>query len=159
MSRLIPTPKPNLMIIDDDPDQLGLFRIAAERTCLYWRIATAEDGEVAYRQIKEWEDELPRFVPQIVLTDIKMPRMGGVAFAQKLRNDPTLSPIHLIAMSSSNYPPEVNAALEAGCEAFFQKPGDFGKLTEILRQLPVICGINGPVIPQSGWVTPGVLVV
>ena len=131
------------MIIDDDPDQLGLFRLAAERTCLYWRIATAEDGDVAFRQIKQWDEELPRFVPQIVLTDVKMPRMGAVEFARKLRNDPNLPHMHLIAMSSSSYPPEVQATLDAGCEAFFQKPGDFSKLTEILRQLPSVCGLSG----------------
>lgn len=142
MSRLTPAPKPNLMIIDDDPDQLGLFRITAERTCLYWRIATAEDGDMALRQITAWSEELPRFVPQIVLSDIKMPRMGGIEFARTLRHHPQLPPIHTVAMSSSSYPPEVQAALEAGCVAFFQKPGDFAKLTELFRKLPGVCGLG-----------------
>jgi CheY-like chemotaxis protein len=138
------------MIIDDDPDQLALFRLAAERTKLYWRIAAADDGAAAYEQIRAWAAELPRFVPQIVLTDIKMPKMGGVEFARTLRHDPHLPPIHIVAMSSSNYPPEVRAALDAGCAAFVQKPGDFGQLVSMMASLPEVCGLNGePVVATN----------
>jgi CheY-like chemotaxis protein len=142
MSRLFPQPKPNLMIVDDDHDQLELFEITAQRAGVYWRIFTADDGDVAYRQILKWAEEVPRYVPQIVVTDLKMPMMGGIQFARALLRDSRVPPVNLIAMSSSNYEPEVRSALSAGCCAFFQKPSDFGKLREIFASLPAMCGLS-----------------
>jgi CheY-like chemotaxis protein len=139
MQRSAPVPKPNLMIVDDDPDQLRLFRITAERTGRFWRIATAEDGDEAFDQILKWADELPRFIPQIVVTDMKMPKMNGIEFARRLRTEPRLPPLHLVAMSSSGYEPDVRAALDAGCEAFVQKPGEFSKLKEFFLALADLC--------------------
>ncbi|PTY06598.1 hypothetical protein DB347_11200 [Opitutaceae bacterium EW11] len=139
MVRTCLEPKPNLLIIDDDIDQLNLFRLTAERTGLYWRIATADDARHAYELILRADEEVPRFVPNIVLTDLRMPAMNGVEFVRTLRTDPRVPPMHLVAMSSTDYEPEVRAALAAGCCAFVLKPAEFAKLKDLLSELPEIC--------------------
>lgn len=150
MQRTSLDPKPTLLIIDDDQDQLNLFRLTAERTGLYWRIETATDGREAYEKILRAEEEVPRFMPQIVLTDVKMPRMNGIEFVKTLRADPRVPPMQVVAMSSSDYEPEVRAALAAGCCAFFQKPSDFSKLKEWFMELPSVCQARSRAVVATG---------
>lgn len=157
MPRHFPDSKPNLMIVDDDPDQLALFRMTADRSKIYWRIATANHGQDAYDEILGSAEGVPRFVPQIVLTDIKMPTMGGIELARALQSDPRVPPVRIVAMSNSDYPPEVEGALGAGCCAFLQKPGDFQKLKELFASLPAICGIDVGIPSQEDVMHTGII--
>lgn len=124
--------KPALLIVEDDPDQLSLFKLAAERSGAFSRVTTAEDASSGVEQAFALIDSLPTSVSKIVLTDLKMPRAGGIELFKRLRHTCDVLPVYLVAMSSSEYMPEVMAARDAGCCAFFQKPGDFGKLKEMI---------------------------
>jgi len=131
--------RPALVIVDDDPDQLSLLRIAAERVRSYRRIITAEDGAAALSQVIEFFEHTSDLTPLIILTDLKMPRVNGIELAKTLQSHPSVPPVHVVAMSNSRYQPDVQAALTAGCCAFFQKPGGFQQLKEILLSLPALC--------------------
>jgi CheY-like chemotaxis protein len=131
--------RPALVIVDDDPDQLALFRIAAERVAAYRCVITATDGMAALREISSFFKLSAADLPLIVLTDLKMPKMSGTELAKKLRLDPKLPPFHVVAMSNSGRNQDADAALAAGCSAFFQKPSSFSRLKEMLVSLPELC--------------------
>lgn len=127
------------MIVDDDPDQLSLLRIAAERVRSFRRVITAEDGAMALQEVTDFFERTSDLTPLIILTDLKMPRVNGVELAKNLRRHPTFPAVHVVAMSNSRYQPDVQSALDAGCCAFFQKPGGFQQLKEMLLSLPAVC--------------------
>lgn len=131
--------RPALVIVDDDPDQLSLLRIAAERVRSFRRVITAEDGAVALREVIDFFEHTSDLTPLIILTDLKMPRVNGVELAKKLQGHPSVPRVHVVAMSNSRYQPDVQAALAAGCCAFFQKPGGFQQLKDMLISLPAVC--------------------
>lgn len=130
--------KPALLIVDDDPDQLSLFKIAAERSGSFCRVEVAENASSGVDKAFALIDGLPTFVRKIVLTDLKMPRAGGLELVKRLQPTCDVLPVYLVAMSSSEYQPEVEAAMAAGCCAFFQKPGDFSKLKAMIGSLAQI---------------------
>ena len=131
--------KPTLVIVDDDPDQLSLFRIAAERVGTYSRVITAESGMAALREVLAFPDEATEFAPIIILTDVRMPQFNGIDLARRLHRQLNTPSLRLIAMSNSCYPPDVEAALAAGCCAFLQKPSGFPELKRMVASLPELC--------------------
>lgn len=139
--------KPALVIVDDDPDQLCLIRIAAERVGAYSRVMTAGDGAAAMQEVSDYLNELSEAVPLIILTDLKMPRVSGIDLARRLRRQALLPALRLVAMSNSAYEPDVEAALSAGCCAFIQKPSGFPELKRMVASLPAVCK-NAETAPQ-----------
>jgi CheY-like chemotaxis protein len=76
-----------------------------------------------------------RVVPNIILMDLKMPRMTGFEVLRWLRQHPHCSVIPVIVMSSSALAQDVLQAYRLGANAYFEKPTDFAQLQEILRSI------------------------
>lgn len=62
--------------------------------------------------------------PTVILLDILMPGMDGVAVCKKLREDPVTSPIHIIMLSGANSPENRVRAFDSGADDFIAKPFD-----------------------------------
>lgn len=131
--------KPVLVIVDDDPDQLSLIRIAAERVGKFSRVITADNGAHALREVVGSLNDPEDVVPMIILTDVRMPQINGIDLARRLHRQSQAPSLRLVAMSNSSYPPDVEAALAAGCCAFIQKPSGFPELKQMVASLPELC--------------------
>ncbi|HEY9153707.1 MAG TPA: response regulator [Opitutaceae bacterium] len=136
--------KPALLIVDDDEDQLALLRMAAERSNAFCKVAVAEDGVRALEDVFSLIDNLPTATRIIVLADLKMPGMDGTELARRLRPACDALPIWLIGMSSSGYGPNIQAALDAGCMAFIEKPSGYLTLKSLMASLLQICSTRDP---------------
>jgi CheY-like chemotaxis protein len=74
------------------------------------------------------------FRPEIVLCDIELPGMNGLAVAQALRQDPATSSARLIALSGYSYQVDQLAEQPAGFDLFLTKPVDLEELTGIIAR-------------------------
>lgn len=69
--------------------------------------------------------ELARRVrPDLILLDIQLPTMDGHAVARALRSDPSCAAIPIVAVTSYAMPGDEEAAIEAGCDGYLEKPID-----------------------------------
>ena len=82
-----------ILVVDDEPDQRFLLRRIFERAG--HEVTEATDGAAAVKAIRE----LP---PDLVVTDMMMPIMGGAEFIQCLRDDPATAHIPILAASGEN---------------------------------------------------------
>ncbi|MBI4471213.1 MAG: response regulator transcription factor, partial [Acidobacteria bacterium] len=119
------SPLKKILIIEDDPDtQKGL--------------ATLLKAEGFLTNVVWYADAaLPvvsRENPNIILLDLGLPGGGGFMVLERLKTHPTLNGIPVIVISASD--PEVTKpkVLQAGAEAFFQKPADFEELLKAIRK-------------------------
>ena len=71
--------------------------------------------------------------PDVVILDIRMPRMTGIEVLQKLKKDKT-APV-VIMLTSYPYPKYREKCQEAGADFFFDKSTDFDKLFALLKEL------------------------
>ena len=78
-------------------------------------VSVAETAEQAFAAIKEDR-------PQLILLDLDLPGMDGLALVRQLKADPDTRDIHVVAVTC--YPEEYPkaAALTAGCDAYLLKP-------------------------------------
>ena len=111
---------PTILVVDDDPD---IRHILAEAlTESGYAVEEAGDGIAALQRIAVR-------VPDLILADVRMPRLDGMGLATLLA--PHSPPIPLILMSANSLPQECSLP-------FIRKPFDFDALlTMMARTLPV----------------------
>ena len=120
-----------VLLAEDNPMNRELIRDLLESAC--WQVTEAADGEEALRKLRET-------APDLVLLDVQMPRLDGYAVLRRLRDDPRLAHLPVIALTAYAMRGDREQALAAGFDGYVSKPVDFRELrTEIER----LCR-NGP---------------
>ncbi len=113
-----------VLVVDDEEPLRHIARQILESNG--YRVLEAEDGTEALRLL-----QCMRELPQVLLTDLLMPRMDGPALIRLLRQLPV--PIKVIAMSGLPQPPETLQALGLTAQAFLPKPFDAPTLLRALQ--------------------------
>jgi len=105
--------RPVLLIVEDDgPTRAGL----AEMLQRDWDVLTAEDGTEAVALTQA-------HVPDLVLADLAMPRLGGMGLLEVLQADPRTREVPVVFLSGQSDPPTVVACFSHGAADFIAKPG------------------------------------
>lgn len=104
---------PRVLVIDDNPlDRLFFSGLLRRAGC---RVEEAEDAIIGL--------ELARSqVPQVLLVDLRMPRLGGLDAIRLLRADPRMSASRILAVSGLTVPGTRESCLAAGAHAYLEKP-------------------------------------
>jgi adenylate cyclase len=106
---------PRILIADDDPTNLDVLR---GRLAVHgYGILTASDGEEAIRVATHQK-------PDLILLDIMMPKLDGIAVCRRLKGDASLPFMPIIAITAKSDPQDVVAGLEAGADEYLTKPFD-----------------------------------
>jgi chemosensory pili system protein ChpA (sensor histidine kinase/response regulator) len=101
------------LVVDDSLTMRKVLSRVLERED--FEVVTANDGMDAIQKLQE-------FTPDIILTDIEMPRMDGFEFSRYVRDNPATSKTPLIVISSRTADKHRNVATELGVNAFLGKP-------------------------------------
>jgi len=108
-----------LVIDDEGPYSRVVAEVLAKKG---FRVRTAAHGPSGLFAAK-------RDQPDLILLDIMMPEMDGLAVIRKIRAEPTLSQTPVVVISALAAEEDSRAALEAGADAFLPKPFTMEELT------------------------------
>ncbi|MBI3894982.1 MAG: response regulator [Acidobacteria bacterium] len=114
-----------ILFVEDSKDVLNLLRIELEE--LGYSVFTAADGETGLA-IAERE------LPDVIVSDIKMPRFDGYELIKKLRQIPQLAAVPAIALSGFGMSKDVEKALKAGYNAHLCKPVELNELVATIQK-------------------------
>ena len=92
-----------------------------------YEIMEAHNGEAAL-------DALARQRPDLILMDVQLPKLSGLEVTRRIRADPLLAQIPVIAITSFALSGDDQLALEAGCNAYIAKPFRPRDLLEMIRR-------------------------
>src|ERR1039457_5042266 len=95
-------------------------------TSIGFSVRCAENGEAAIRNWEEWK-------PRLILMDVHMPVMDGLAATQRIKADPGGRETVVIALTASAMDDQRLAALQSGVDDFIAKPCDEDELLEKIR--------------------------
>jgi len=95
-----------VLIVDDEPDIRFMMRLILERAG--HSVTEARHGATALNSVKAEH-------PDLVITDVMMPTMGGLEFIDRLRSDPETAAIPILAVSG-------NSELAVAADAVLPKP-------------------------------------
>ena len=118
------TKSTTLLIVDDQDDILQFIK--NEYTPLFKTIYTAHDGSEALDLIRQR-------MPNVVVSDIMMPRMNGFELCKTIKTDLELSSIPVILLTSRSDPKNQDMGYKMGADSFMPKPFDSKLLYKIIR--------------------------
>ena len=125
--------RPLIVLVEDDPNDIELFTIALKNSGVPHELIVAEDGGKGFDAIELRVDDDD--APDLVLTDLKMPRVGGFELLQKLRETPKTKNIPVVLFSSSREPEDVEGAYDRDANAYVCKPTQFAEFIETVRNI------------------------
>lgn len=115
-----------ILYIEDHPAQRDIMAQMLELSG--YEVAVASDGIDGVEQAHSWD-------PDLILMDLRMPRMDGFEAIKELRKDPDTTDIPIIAISAWASAKHKERAIDAGADEHFTKPVDLSRLLETINQL------------------------
>jgi two-component system cell cycle response regulator DivK len=103
----------SILLVEDNADNRVLTQILLEGEGLEVRMA--EDATQAL-------SELATYRPELILMDVQLPGMDGLELTRRLRQDPALQDIPIVALSAYAMAAEKENARVAGCDGYITKP-------------------------------------
>jgi CheY-like chemotaxis protein len=119
------TPLPQVLIIDDDPDQLQIISAALERN---YKVLVAAGGLDGYNIVCAEH-------PAVVLLDLMMPTVDGWTVLRKLRANPQTKDSRVVLLTGMNQTAVSADAERLNVAAILQKPIDLRELKSALKRL------------------------
>ena len=117
---------PRILAVDDMPTNLEILRVRLEAQG--YEVITAEDGEEALAKARELE-------PDLVLLDIMMPKLDGIAVLKQLKQDTLLRFVPVILVTAKADVRDVVNGLDAGGDDYLTKPFEHAALIARVRSL------------------------
>jgi len=125
----------SILIVEDDANLRYLLETAAARAGGFEVVGALPDGQAAL----EWlHRRAGHELPDLVLTDLSMPRLTGLELLRAIKADERLRPIPVAMITSSNVPNDRSDALAAGACDFIEKPHGLDALASVLRALRAV---------------------
>jgi two-component system KDP operon response regulator KdpE len=115
------TGKGNILVVDDEPQITRVLKTTLSSQGYATR--TAADGNEALRAMKDW-------VPDLVITDLRMPNMDGLALCRHIREQ---SQVPIIVLSVKGEEKTKVEALDAGADDYVTKPFNINELLARVR--------------------------
>jgi CheY-like chemotaxis protein len=123
-----------VMLVEDSEDDAELA-IRALRQAGVSRIRVARDGEEALDQLFGRDGVAPQPLPQLVLLDIKLPKVDGLEVLRRMRADVRTRRLPAVILSSSDVCEDVARAYELGANSYVCKPVEFARYAQTVRDV------------------------
>jgi len=114
-----------ILVVEDNPD--NLFTIAAVLDDMGRKHVHAADGEQAVRMVRQIK-------PALVLMDMQLPVLSGMDAVQRIKSDPELAGIPVVALTAKAMRGDREKLLAAGCDDYLAKPLDRDALARLLAK-------------------------
>lgn len=115
-----------VLLVEDTEDNRQMMGRLLELSG--FRVVEATNGQEAV-------EAAARENPKIILMDLSLPFIDGLAATRRIRNLPGLKEIPIVAVSAHDTADFHHEALAAGCDAYITKPIDFSELEEVMRRM------------------------
>jgi two-component system, response regulator len=126
-----------ILLVEDNADDEELTRRAFKKNNISNEIVVAHDGVEAIELLmaKGSRAGSPAVTPEIVLLDLNLPRMDGLAVLREIRAEERTKLLPVIVLTSSNEERDLVESYRLGCNSYIRKPVDFPQFIEAVRQL------------------------
>ena len=126
-----------ILLVEDNRADVELTLHVLRGDNLANRIHVARDGEEALdflycRGVYAQRD--PNQRPKLILLDLKLPKVDGLAVLRQVKSDPRLKVIPVVVMTSSKEERDLVQSYELGANSYIQKPVDFDQFRAAVKQ-------------------------
>jgi two-component system response regulator len=123
------------MLVEDNPDDEMLIRRVFQKNNLANEIIVAHDGAEALECLLGADSPSARFIPQVILLDLKLPKIDGLEVLRRLRADDRTRHLPVVILTSSDEDKDIIQSYRLGANSYVRKPVDFNEFAEAVREL------------------------
>src|SRR5690349_17839940 len=130
--------RPTILNIEDDSNDVVLLEHAFRQAGLLVHLQTVTDGEqaVAYlRGTGKFADREQFPLPQLVLLDLKVPRLSGFDVLRWIRSEEQFRRLPVVVLSACSHEADIQRCYELGANSYLFKPVGFEPLVELVKTL------------------------
>ncbi len=129
---------PVILLIEDNPDDVELTRIAFEEGNIANEIRVARDGQEALDCLFGKGTDtchMEDYLPGVVLLDLKLPKVSGLDVLKRIRSDPKTSCLPVVILTSSKEEEDIISSYSLGANAYVRKPVDYHEFVRAAKTL------------------------
>jgi two-component system response regulator len=127
-----------ILLVEDNPDDEALAVRALKKSNIVNEIVVARDGVEALNYLfgeGTGAERGTRVMPQVILLDLKLPKIDGLGVLRRLRADDRTKLLPVVILTSSNEEQDRLESYSLGANSYVRKPVDFDQFAEAARQL------------------------
>ncbi len=118
--------KEKILVVEDNPQNMRLIEMTLRAK--NYTLLKATDGEEAIEMAT-------RERPDLILLDIRLPKMNGLEVTRRLRAMPTFSHTPIIGLTAYAMKGDKEKVIESGCDAYLSKPVDTRELPGLIAEM------------------------
>ena len=127
-----------ILLVEDNPDDEVLALRALKKNHLLDEVIVAHDGVEALDYLfctGTYAYRDTTIMPQLILLDLKLPKMDGLEVLQQIRADERTKLLPVVILTSSNEEKDLFDSYNFGANSYIRKPVDFTQFTQAIQQL------------------------
>ena len=128
----------SILLVEDNPDDVVLTMRALQKNGLENAVTVVRDGVEAWDYLLGTGTFVGRDtsqLPALVLLDLKMPKVNGLEFLQRLGEHPELKQLRVVVLTSSQEAEDIIQSYQFGACSYIRKPVDFNEFVQTVGQL------------------------
>lgn len=127
-----------ILIVEDNPDDEELTLRALKQSHVFHQVIVVHDGEEALEYLfngggNSGQELHP--LPQVMLLDLKLPKVSGFDVLKHVRNDPRTQFLPVVIMTSSSEEEDIYTSYKLGANSYVRKPVEFQRFAEAVQQM------------------------
>ncbi len=127
-----------ILLVEDNPDDVKLTMRALKKSNILNEVVVAQDGAEALDYlfcIGKYSDRDKNVMPQVVLLDLKMPKVDGLEVLKRMRADERTRLLPVVILTTSSEEKDRISGYKLGANSYVRKPVDFNQFVEAVQQL------------------------
>lgn len=127
-----------ILLVEDNPDDELLMLRALKKNHIENRVVVTRDGVEALDYLfstGEYAGNNAEGLPQLILLDLKLPKINGLEVLKRVRADERTKYIPVVVLTSSTEEQDIISSYDLGANGFVQKPVDFNEFVKAANYL------------------------
>ena|SRR5579871_1990279 len=127
-----------ILLVEDNQDDEELALLAFRKSHVANNVVVARDGAEALDYLfgtGAYAGCATHVLPQVVLLDLKLPKVDGLEVLRRLRADPRTKRLPVVVLTSSQEEQDLIESYDLGANSYVRKPVDFAQFAEAVEQL------------------------
>jgi len=127
-----------ILLVEDNPDDVALTLRALKKNNVANEVIVAGDGAEALEYLMatgKYAGRATSDLPEVVLLDLKLPKVGGLEVLRAMRTDPQTRLLPVVILTSSVEEQDVITSYDLGANSYIRKPVNFEQFLEAVREL------------------------